>query len=130
MALFFQRDATLKVYPNDRDGVFNTTNDKAYQIPLLEGFSFSQSTNSSEITLSEMESTTGDSRRGRKMFNDSLAPVEWSFSTYLRPYLAASTGSTSWADGKQHLVDEPLWNALLAKSRIGEKKCFLIKEEK
>ena len=120
MALFFQRDATLKVYPNDRDGVFNTTNDKAYQIPLLEGFSFSQSTNSSEITLAEMESTTGDSRRGRKMFNDSLAPVEWSFSTYLRPYLAASSGSTSWADGKQHLVDEPLWNALLAKSRIGD----------
>ncbi len=120
MALFFQRDATLKVYPNDRDGVFNTTNDKAYQVPLLEGFSFSQSTNSSEITLAEMESTTGDSRRGRKMFNDSLAPVEWSFSTYLRPYLAASSGSTSWADGKQHLVDEPLWNALLAKSRIGD----------
>ena len=120
MALFFQRDATLKVYPNDRDGVFNETNDKAFQIPLLEGFSFSQSTNSSEITLAEMESTTGDSRRGRKMFNDSLAPVEWSFSTYLRPYLAASSGSTSWADGKQHLVDEPLWNALLAKSRIGD----------
>ena len=120
MALFFQRDATLKVYPNDRDGVFNTSTDKAYAVPLLEGFSFSQSTNSSEITLSEMESTTGDSRRGRKMFNDSLAPVEWSFSTYLRPYLAASSGATSWADGKQHLVDEPLWNSLLAKSRIGD----------
>ena len=120
MALFFQRDATLKVYQNDRDGVFNTSTDKAYAVPLLEGFSFSQSTNSSEITLSEMESTTGDSRRGRKMFNDSLAPVEWSFSTYLRPYLAASSGATSWADGKQHLVDEPLWNSLLAKSRIGD----------
>tara|TARA_Y100000356_G_scaffold108102_1_gene94346 strand:- start:12 stop:1631 length:1620 start_codon:yes stop_codon:yes gene_type:complete len=100
--------------------VFNTSTDKAYAVPLLEGFSFSQSTNSSEITLSEMESTTGDSRRGRKMFNDSLAPVEWSFSTYLRPYLAASSGATSWADGKQHLVDEPLWNSLLAKSRIGD----------
>ena len=119
MALFFQRDATLKVYPNDRDGVFNTTNDKAYQIPLLEGFSFRQSTNSSEITLSEMESTTGDSRRGRKMFNDSLAPVEWSFSTYLRPYLASDNSvSTSWQDEKQHLVDEVLWNALLAKSMV------------
>jgi len=119
MALFFQRDATLKVYPNDRDGVFNETNDKAFQIPLLEGFSFSQSTNSSEITLAEMESTTGDSRRGRKMFNDSLAPVEWSFSTYLRPYLAGNSGA-SWQDSKQHLVDEVLWNALLAKSRIGD----------
>ena len=63
MALFFQRDATLKVFPNDRDGVFTAGTDLAFQIPLLEGFSFSQSTNSSEITLSEMESTTGDSRR-------------------------------------------------------------------
>ena len=56
----------------------------------------------------------------------SLAPVEWSFSTYLRPYIAANSanpgsGSTySWGDAKQHLVDEPLWNALLAKSRIDE----------
>ena len=121
MALFFQRDATLKVFPNDRDGVFTAGTDLAFQIPLLEGFSFSQSTNSSEITLSEMESTTGDSRRGRKMFNDSLAPVEWSFSTYLRPYLASDNSvSTSWQDEKQHLVDEVLWNALLAKSRIGD----------
>jgi hypothetical protein len=73
-----------------------------------------------------MESTAGTSRRGRKAFNDSLAPVEWSFSTYLRPYIAANSanpgsGSTySWGDAKQHLVDECLWNALLAKSRIDE----------
>jgi hypothetical protein len=94
----------------------------AFDIPLLEGFSFSQSTNASEITLSEMESTAGTSRRGRKAFNDSLAPVEWSFSTYLRPYIASATTNSglSWGDGLQHLVDEPLWNALLSKKRIME----------
>jgi hypothetical protein len=58
------------------------------------------------------------------MFNDSLAPVEWSFSTYIRPYIASGTavsGSTiSWADSNVHLVDECLWNALLSKSRIDE----------
>ena len=123
MALFFQRDATLQVYPNKSDGTFPSAS-KAFAIPMLEGFSFSQSTNSSEITLSEMESTVGTSRRGRKMFNDSLAPVEWSFSTYIRPYIASSTavsGSTiSWADQQVHLVDECLWNSLLSKSRIDE----------
>jgi hypothetical protein len=125
MALFFQRDATLRVFPNKADGTF-PSGSLAFDIPLLEGFSFSQSTNASEITLSEMESTAGTSRRGRKAFNDSLAPVEWSFSTYLRPYIASNSanpgsGTTySWGDAKQHLVDEPLWNALLAKSRIEE----------
>jgi len=125
MALFFQRDATLRVFPNRADGTF-PSGSLAFDIPLLEGFSFSQSTNASEITLSEMESTAGSSRRGRKAFNDSLAPVEWSFSTYLRPYIASNSvnpgsGSTySWGDAKQHLVDECLWNALLAKSRIDE----------
>ena len=125
MALFFQRDATLQVYPNKADGTFPASS-QAFAIPMLEGFSFSQTTNSSEITLSEMESTVGSSRRGRKMFNDSLAPVEWSFSTYLRPYIASNnvrpgTSTTySYGDSKVHLVDEVLWNALLAKSRLDE----------
>ena len=125
MALFFQRDSTLQVYPNRADGTFPASS-QAFAIPMLEGFSFSQTTNSSEITLAEMESTTGTSRRGRKMFNDSLAPVEWSFSTYIRPYIASNSvrpgASTtySWGDSKVHLVDECLWNALLSKSRLDE----------
>lgn len=120
MALFFQRDASLTVYPETSAGAF-ANGDTAHVIPLLEGFSFSQTTNSSEITLSEMESTGGTSRRGRKMFNDSLAPVEWSFSTYLRPFLSGSSGSAStYAAAGQHLVDEVLWNALMAKGRMGE----------
>ena len=121
MALFFQRDASLTVYPETSAGAF-ANGDTAYVIPLLEGFSFSQTTNSSEITLSEMESTGGVSRRGRKMFNDSLAPVEWSFSTYLRPFLSSSATGTAATYGAaaQHLVDEVLWNALMAKGRLGE----------
>ena len=120
MALFFQRDASLTVYPETSAGAF-ANGDTAYVIPLLEGFSFSQTTNSSEITLSEMESTGGTSRRGRKMFNDSLAPVEWSFSTYLRPFLSGTTNNAAtYGAAGQHLVDEVLWNALMAKGRLGE----------
>ena len=121
MALFFQRDASLVVYPETSAGTFTTGSDTAYTIPLLEGFSFSQTTNSSEVTLSEMESTGGSSRRGRKTFNDSLAPVEWSFSTYLRPFLSQASSATGcYGAAKQHLVDEVLWNALMAKGRMDE----------
>lgn len=53
-----------------------------WEIPVLAGFSFGQTTNSTEVTVNEAGFT---SRRARVMFNDSLAPVEFSFSTYIRP---------------------------------------------
>lgn len=119
MALFFQRDAKMRAYPLTSAGTF-PGGSKIFEIPLLEGFSFSQSTNSSEITLSEMESTDGFSRRGRKIFNDSLAPVEWSFSTYLRPFIGLNTGDNVWGDANSHLVDQCLWNAMMSKGQISE----------
>jgi hypothetical protein len=83
-----------------------------WEIPILDGFSFSASTNTSEVTLSEMESG-GVSRRGRKMFTDSIAPAEWSISTYIRPFKAKASGTgVGLADDladQMHLVDEPLW---------------------
>jgi len=89
-----------------------------WEIPVLDGFSVSQATNSSEIVLAEMESNAGVSRRGKRMFNDALAPVEWSFTTYTRPF--ASTGGTIGTGGVAsvnatdvHAVEEVLW-ALMA----------------
>lgn len=76
-----------------------------WQIPVLDGFSFSQSTNTSEITLSEMANSTNVSRRGRAAFNDSLSPAEWSFSTYARPYVDSA---------KTHAVEEILWAMMVA----------------
>ena len=58
--LFFSRDT--KVYI--KKGAF------VWDLPVLDGFSFSQATNSSEITLAEMEASGGVSRRGRKQFNE------------------------------------------------------------
>ena len=72
---------------------------------VLDGFSFSQATNQTEIGLQEMESTAGVSRRGRRLFTDSLlSPAEWSFSTYMRP--------TNHGSSKMHLVDQVLWAAM------------------
>jgi hypothetical protein len=67
-----------------------------WEIPVLDGFSFSQSVNTSEVTLQEMSATGGVSRRGRVMFNDSVAPAEWSFSTYARPFIADALASLPW----------------------------------
>lgn len=85
-----------------------------WEVPILDGFSFSQATTASEVTLAEMENATGVSRRSKKVFNDALAPVEWSFSTYSRPFMSAAGGGTD-ADGaaRTHAVEEVMW-ALLA----------------
>lgn len=104
--LYFSRDTKMFL---EFDGY-------VWEIPVLDGFSFSQATNSSEITLNEMESSAGVSRRGRRAFNDSLAPGEWSFSTYVRPFTAAgATQGTGSADtaAEVHAVEEVLW-ALMA----------------
>ena len=77
--LYFSRDSKMFL---EFDGY-------VWEVPVLDGFSFSQATNSTEITLNEMESSAGVSRRGRRAFNDSLAAGEWSFSTYVRPFTSA-----------------------------------------
>ena len=102
--LFFSRDTK----------VFIKFGTKVWDLPVLDGFSFSQATNSSEITLAEMEGSGGSSRRGRKQFNDSLAPAEWSFATYVRPFKSAASGD-GIADGAAltHAVEEVLWGMFL-----------------
>lgn len=86
----------VKVYVN-----FGT---KYWEIPVLDGFSFSQATNTAEVTLKEMAGASNANRRARKLFTDSLAPAEWSFSTYARPF----TRDVLSAD-EHHAVEEVLW---------------------
>jgi hypothetical protein len=93
-----------------------------YNIPVLDGFSFSQATNTTEVTLNEMTNASGVSRRARQMFTDSYAPAEWSFSTYIRPFAtggAGSGGEHSGSAGDEHMVEEALWNALAGSGAVG-----------
>ena len=87
-----------------------------WEIPVLDGFSFSQSTNTTEVTLNEAVSSGGTSRRGRQMFTDSYAPSEWSFSTYARPFKSsgggADVGDADRSAVKTHAVEEVLWCAM------------------
>lgn len=118
--LYFSRDTKVLAFS---DNTF-------WEIPVLDGFSFSQATNATEVTLSEMDNATTGSRRGRRIFNDSYAPAEWSFSTYVRPYksvgttavgaLRAATGeySSDATAAQHHAVEEPLWASLVAGSAV------------
>ena len=115
--LYFSRDTKLIAHvPMASAG----TKNMYYDLPVLDGFSFSQAMNTSEITLNEAQSVAGASRRGRAMFNDSYAPVEWSFSTYMSPFTSAggvqgtsgkARGIQSGAnqDGFHSEVSEALW---------------------
>ena len=108
--LYFSRDTK----------VFLELNSKIWEIPVLDGFSFSQATNSSEITLNEMSAGSNVSRRGRKMFNDSYAPAEWSFSTYARPFKSAAYAAGG-ADNQvaHHAVEEALWAMMVGNAGAG-----------
>src|SRR6056300_1050537 len=107
--LYFSRDT--KVYVEIGSAI--------WEIPVLDGFSFSQATNTSEITLNEMADASGNSRRARQMFTDSYAPAEWSFSTYVRPFTSGG-GGTGGEHGSafSHVVEEALWNALAGNKAI------------
>ena len=116
--LFFSRDTKVYVAPLNAAGA--EVAGAIWEIPVLDGFSFSQATNSSEITLNEMEASGGGSRRGRKMFNDSYAPAEWSFSTYARPFKSASYAAGG-ADNQvaHHAVEEALWAMMVGNAGAG-----------
>ena len=93
--LYFNRDTRVYLV----DGALT------WEIPVLNGYAFSQATNTSEITLSEAADATGVSRRGRAVFNDSLSPAEWSFDTYVRPYITS---------GVHAAIEEVLWANFVA----------------
>ena len=107
---------TLQFSRNTR--VFLKQGSTYWEIPVLDGFSFSQATNATEVTLNEMSSSAGLSRRARQMFTDSYAPAEWSFSTYMRPVVATPAADNGWedtgSDAIHHSVEEPLWANFVA----------------
>lgn len=105
MSLFLKRDTKVYIEKARASG---TT---IWEIPVMDGYSFSQANTSSETVLNEMATPAGISKRGRRQFNDALAPAEWSFSTYIRPFKSAGTGVGAADDtaGVHHAIEEILW---------------------
>ncbi len=54
----------------------------AFELQILNGFSYSQNNETQTITVNEAGTTVS---RGQRTFNTALSPVEFSFSTYVRP---------------------------------------------
>jgi len=108
--------ADLLYFSRDTKVILQKGSDR-WELPVLDGFSFSQATNSSEITLQEMAAPGASStvRRGKAMFNDSLAPAEWNFSTYIRPFKSNGSGTGGAASNvtDHHAVEELLWAAFV-----------------
>ena len=112
---FFSRDTRVfMAFKHD------ATSGHVYEIPVLDGYSFSQGENATEVTLNEAADSSGNSKRGRMMFKDSLAPAEWSFSTYMRPTNSSSDGKgtngSHAADGHGFGVEDALWAAMSAQT--------------
>jgi len=126
--LYFSRDTRMFVqFRNTTENTESTLDlgkGALWEIPVLDGYSFSQTTNTSEIALAEMESSAGISRRGRRMFTDSLAPAEWSFSTYARPFKSltssgvASGSKEADSAGEVHAVEEVLWASMFGADKV------------
>lgn len=84
---------------------FTTSNTR--EIQVLDGFSFSQNTTQETVTLNEAGATPV---RGQRSFNTSLDPVDFSFTTYMRP---ADSGTNITCE------ESVLWNAMFSDEAIG-----------
>jgi hypothetical protein len=84
---------------------FTTANTN--ELTVLDGFSFTQTTTAQAITLNEAGSTPV---RGQRSFNTALNPVEFSFSTYIRPNVVSNVNADEGV----------LWNALFGTVATGD----------
>ena len=94
--------------------VGNENDANTFRIGVLDGYSFSQANESSDVTVTEAGTSP---RRSSKRFNDSLSPGEWSFQTYARPF---KHGTASFrTSGKHDMVENILWAAIAGKDITG-----------
>lgn len=90
-----------------KDNLAPFTTSNTWEIQVLEGMTFSQNTTIDTVTLNEAGAAPA---RGQRSFNTALEPLDFSFSTYLRPF---NNGSTVTCE------ERLLWNAFVARDAIG-----------
>jgi len=79
-----------------------------FEIPVLDGFSFSQATGTQNVTLNEAGTSP---KRGQAIFNTSIEPVDWSFTTYMRPRI------DDLSTDLHGMTEKILWNALVSSTK-------------
>ena len=95
------------------------TKTNTFELQVQDGFSFSQNTTQETVTVNEAGATPV---RGQRSFNTALEPVDWSFSTYMRPKFEEATVINAAADADDFVNCEEsvLWNALAGTAAIGQ----------
>jgi len=110
MALSLSRNATVilsykAATATTWDGLGRTPDlADTFEIGVLDGFSFTQATGTQNVTLNEAGTSP---KRGHNIFNTSIEPVDWSFTTYIRPRID-DLGSDFHG-----MTEKILWNALV-----------------
>jgi hypothetical protein len=95
-------------------GVVNTTGfttANTREIQVMDNLSFSQNTTSETVTLNEAGAAPV---RGQRSFNTALDPVEFTFSTYIRPDFV-NNGTTDTISAEESV----LWGALSSTDGTG-----------
>lgn len=111
MAVNLSRNTQVFFTTYNADGLAGTdllashTAANTFEIQVLAGYTFTQNTEQQTITLSEAGTAPV---RGERSFNSKLNPVDWSFSTYIRPYLDTQVKSP----------EKYLWNSLLGSKGV------------
>lgn len=80
-----------------------------FEIPILDGYSFTQNTESQNITLNEAGAAPV---RGQKVFNTALNPVDISFVTYVRPFMYDPDQDGVTTPDTHNCVERILWDAV------------------
>jgi len=85
----------------------NEKDANCFRMGVLDGYSFSQGSESTDVMITEAGASPS---RGSKRFNDSLPPAEWSFGTYVRPFLHGSASFRTALDND--CCENLMWAAL------------------
>jgi hypothetical protein len=107
MAFSLSRNA--KLYISTSQTIAGILDSNTWEVPVLDGFSFTANTATQEIEISEAGETPV---RGQQVFTTAIEPVDWSIQAYLRPRFDT-------VDSTVDAVERLLWEAISSGPKPG-----------
>lgn len=92
------------------------TPQNTWRVEVLAGYAFTQSATNQDITTLESGNTPD---RSTQRFNTAVNPVEWNFSTYIRPTgMVTTDGADSGTGASKPVSDWFLWQSMMSNARV------------
>lgn len=104
--VYFTTNLDSNKSPIDAAGGYSSTN--LFEVSVQDGYSLGQATQEQTISVNE---AGNNAVRGDRSFNTQLDPVDFSFSTYIRPDLSGLSALD--------VQERVLWNALFGADAMG-----------